>query len=242
MKNKMITLPSGEASDLIEGYIRKNNLKPHDRLLSEREMCQRWGISRSTLRSAIQWMVEEGKLYTKVGSGTYVAPEKLSFNLRKHSTMRQSAFEASKKFETKLSQQKVIESTARISKVLEVPIGTELLYIQRLRLIESVPTIVENAYVRLDQFSGLEELDFERLSLNATLQQMTGKVFSRNQVVIGIHYPSKEEADLLGIEEKEPVYEMAGLMFDENNQKVQVVIARARTDVFEYTSTYDFEE
>lgn len=53
-----------------------------DRIPSERELSRNFDVSRMTLRQAIQTLVDEGILERQVGSGTYVANQKVQENVR----------------------------------------------------------------------------------------------------------------------------------------------------------------
>jgi DNA-binding transcriptional regulator YhcF (GntR family)/ABC-type glycerol-3-phosphate transport system substrate-binding protein len=70
-------LKSLDKIDLIEekiiNEIHQEGLKPHDRLLSERKLAERFGVIRMQVRQATIRLVEKKKLYTKRGNGTYVA-------------------------------------------------------------------------------------------------------------------------------------------------------------------------
>ncbi len=62
--------------DQIKANIENNTYKIGDRLPSERELSKQFGVSRMTLRQAIQTLADEGILERKIGSGTYVARQK----------------------------------------------------------------------------------------------------------------------------------------------------------------------
>ena len=66
--------PKELATEYLESYILKNNLKAHDQLPPEREMSEMWNVNRITLRSAIASMEAAGRLYSVQGRGTMVAP------------------------------------------------------------------------------------------------------------------------------------------------------------------------
>ncbi len=65
---------------LVYDWINKNidngTLKPGSRVPSENELCEKFGLSRQTVRHAIQMLSEEGLLESRRGSGTYVADQK----------------------------------------------------------------------------------------------------------------------------------------------------------------------
>ena len=63
--------------DAIKNKIANGYWNVGDRLPSERELSEVFGVSRMTLRQAIQTLADEGILERKVGSGTYVARKKV---------------------------------------------------------------------------------------------------------------------------------------------------------------------
>ena len=57
----------------IEGLILRGILRPGERLPSERELAERLGVSRPSLRDAVAELQDQGLLATRAGSGIYVA-------------------------------------------------------------------------------------------------------------------------------------------------------------------------
>ncbi|OTG85314.1 transcriptional regulator LldR [Acinetobacter sp. ANC 4558] len=53
-------------------FIEENNMQVGDRLPAERKLCEQLGVSRSSLREAIQQLISQGLLISKVGAGTYL--------------------------------------------------------------------------------------------------------------------------------------------------------------------------
>lgn len=52
--------------------IEKDNMQVGDRLPAERKLCEQLGVSRSSLREALQQLISLGMLVSKVGAGTYL--------------------------------------------------------------------------------------------------------------------------------------------------------------------------
>jgi GntR family transcriptional regulator len=57
--------------------IESGRYRPGDRILSERELCQEYGVSRTTVRQAINDLVHQGRLLRVPAKGTFVAPPKI---------------------------------------------------------------------------------------------------------------------------------------------------------------------
>ena len=66
-----------EVIDRINTLIEEGNLKPGDRLPSERILAEKLGVSRTTLRQGIKVLESIGRLETRVGSGTYLCPDQV---------------------------------------------------------------------------------------------------------------------------------------------------------------------
>lgn len=59
--------------------ISSDNLQPDDRLPTEQDLCEQLGVSRTVVREAIKVLVATGLVYTRRGSGLYVANKASSF-------------------------------------------------------------------------------------------------------------------------------------------------------------------
>ncbi|MFQ5456817.1 MAG: substrate-binding domain-containing protein, partial [Nitrospirota bacterium] len=69
--------------EIIKGEIRQNNLKPGDKIPSEREFMKRYEVNHVTLSRAMRELVYQGVLYKQHGKGTFVAApggEKISIS------------------------------------------------------------------------------------------------------------------------------------------------------------------
>lgn len=62
----------------IQGMVRSGELKPGDRLPSERDMAQRFRVSRNSVREAIRALSENGVVESRRGDGTYLCTTDIS--------------------------------------------------------------------------------------------------------------------------------------------------------------------
>lgn len=59
---------------LILADIASGRYQPGAAILSERQLCETYGVSRTTVRQAIGRLVADGVLYHRKGKGTFVVP------------------------------------------------------------------------------------------------------------------------------------------------------------------------
>ena len=136
--------------------------KVGDKFLTEREICQRFAVSRTTANKAISNMVSEGVLEFKKGIGTFVRTLPLDYDLRSLVSFTRKAREAGRvpgtrllAFEEKTAGAVEVEVKDR----LKVGPSDRIFFCQRLRLADDIPMIVERRYLVAKQCEGITEDD-----------------------------------------------------------------------------------
>ncbi|SHJ09212.1 GntR family transcriptional regulator [Clostridium amylolyticum] len=228
--------PREEASEKIEFYIIQNQLKPHDKLPSERDMCTMWGFNRTTLRGAIQNLIILGKLYNKKGSGTYVAPNKLERDLQDLKPFSATVSEAEKNLETKVVSKRILESTKQISQKLKILLGHKVLELIRVRIVDDEPIMIEISYLDYEKFQRLDEHDFSKESLYKVIEKNYDIKIEKGNEKIGITYATEDEAELLQIKEGEPLYFLTGVVTDDQGFPVEYFKSVSRADKIRFSS------
>lgn len=234
--------PREEALEKITNYIAINKLKPNDKLPSERDLCKLWGVNRMTLRSAIQSLIAESILYNKVGSGTYVAPEKLERNLQDLKSFSKTVGEAGLTLTTKVISKRIVECNKQISKKLNKKLGQKVLELIRLRNVDGIPVMIETTYLDLDKFNGIEQYDFEVESLYNILEENYDTSITSGNEKIGITYVSEEEAELLNVDHGIPVFLISGVVYDLQGEPIEYFKTISRSDKMRYSSVLNHSQ
>lgn len=228
--------PRDEAVEKIERYIITHELKPNMKLPSERDMCAMWGLNRTTLRSAIQRLIDEGKLYQRRGSGTYAAPPKMIRNLQDLKPLAEVAREMGKTLTTKVLSAGVIESNKQTVHKLHLPLGHKLYEQIRLRIVDETPYMIETSYVDYERLPGLEEHDFGRESLYRVLEQCYHVKIVNGEEKLEITYTTENESEILGLKNETPVFFLTGVVSDENEIPVEYFKSVVRADLVHFAS------
>ena len=227
--------PKELATEYLEAYILENNLKPHDRLPSERDLSQMWGMNRITLRSAIYSMEAAGRLYSVQGRGTMVAPRfvRTLQNLESF-TKYASGYDA--KSETRLLSFSTVECDKHLAQRFQRMLGEKLYRISRLRIIDDVPIMIENAFIPHELAPGLEEHDLVKGSLFAILEHTYGLIMDHGEEKASITAVNAEEAEYLNIQPDSPAFWIVSTTRDPSDVVVEYCRTVARVDAVEMTS------
>ena len=227
--------PRELAQEYIEAYILENDLKAHDRLPAEREMCAMWGFNRGTLRSAIARLIASGRLYAVQGSGTRVAP-RFRRTLQDLQSFTAYAADCGFRAETRLLSFSVTECDKHLSRRFRRRLGEKLYRISRLRMLNDTPVLIETAYIPMELAPGLEEHDLVRGSLFSVLEEVYGLDLDHGEETASITSATEEEAAHLGIEPGTPVFWIVSRTDTPDGTTVEYCRTVGRADVVELAS------
>lgn len=120
------------------------------KFLTERQICERFGISRPTANKALSNLVSEGLLEFRKGVGTFVRGRAINYNLRSLVSFTEEALAAGKEPSTQVLQfERVLAKDVldEVPEMLQAGPEDTLYYIERLRLVDNLPVILERRYV-----------------------------------------------------------------------------------------------
>jgi GntR family transcriptional regulator len=133
----------------VRDYLRSlvtHQLAVGDAIPSERLLCERFRVSRMTVRQAVDALVVDGLLEREQGRGTFVAPTRMDLEVRLASfgeEMRRRGMEPSS---MKLAAEEVA-ATPDIADALELLPGEQVFYLHRVRYADGEPMAIEQTWV-----------------------------------------------------------------------------------------------
>lgn len=222
--------------ELIECYIIENNLKPLDKLPSERKLCKMWDCNRMTLRSAISCLEREGKIFSVHGSGNYIAEKKFNMDLMEIKSFFSRVKEMGHIQRNKLISINKIECSKKLSKILTIEIGSPVYEIERLRYIDETPVMLESSYIPCMLCPGIEKYNFENESLYDILSNQYGLELTNGDIGISVTNAEPFEAELLEIPEKQPMFFVTIKTCSSDETPIEYAKAIVRSDKVQFTS------
>jgi len=156
--------------DELLNRIKSNEYKVGEQIPTESELCKKFNVSRTTVRTALNQLTMEGYLVRKQGKGTYVADQKVSQTLS-HTLKRYSDQIAvqGKEAEIRLVSLSVIPATGIVQQSLDIVVNDPVQRIERIRKANGEPTQYEIAYIPWDVAPGITKEHAEK-SLYASLK------------------------------------------------------------------------
>lgn len=135
-----------QLESLIRRCISSGLLRPGDTLPSEAELCQTFGISRSTVRQAIGRLEEEGLVQRHQGKGSFVAEPKLHRRTENIYSFTAEAAAMGLRPGSRLLSFEVLTPGEAVRQLLELAPGTEVYKFIRVRMVDDMPLMLETSF------------------------------------------------------------------------------------------------
>lgn len=135
-------LEAALAAEIDEGL-----LEPGSQLPPEESLIQRFAVSRTTVRQAIQRLMSRGLVEIRRGKGTFVAPPKLTQELTALTGFVEDMLAAGRCPTARLVDKKIVAPTAQVARQLALGDGEQVVRIRRVRLADGSPVSFDETYL-----------------------------------------------------------------------------------------------
>ncbi len=222
-----------QISDALRRRIESGELPAQSAIPSERELAQELGVSRMTVRAAIDELVDEGLLIRRHGRKTIVADESRADKINRAAGF--SSFSEEMRLRGWQPRSQVCQATTILADVaiaaqLNVPIGARVILIERLRFADDEPLAHEFVHLAHSRFPGLLALDLANSSLYDQLESKFGvrPVYAEESVEAVLMSP--QEAALFGLEPGAPALLTRRITRDEDENIIEAATTLYRGD------------
>ncbi|AQW21750.1 GntR family transcriptional regulator [Lentilactobacillus curieae] len=188
----------------IKRNIEASKWKVGDRIPSERELSADFGVSRMTLRQAIQTLVDEGILERRVGSGTFVANQKVQEKMAGVTGFTDLMLAQGKQPSSKTISYHTMEPSLSEMEKLNIKETDLVLRMERIRYGDNVPICFEVATVPENIIEGLDKAEVTS-SLYRSLEQKKGLVLGKAKQTVSAMLASERISEFLDIKRGDPI-------------------------------------
>lgn len=220
--------------DLLKEKI-ENGLKPDSMLPSERELSEKYALSRTTVRLALQELEKMDYIYRVHGKGTFVSNlSNQALNLVGTYSFTEQMKSIGKTPETKVLEFKDVEATKYFANQLHVNLGAGLVKIKRLRLADGMPMMLERSFLPRKIFMSLTKEDVDRKPLYDLFSDPFHQNIKLAEEEFYASIARNKDAEALSIKENSPVLNLTRRTYNDRNEIVEFTLSVARADQFRY--------
>lgn len=187
--------------EIIKKKIENNEWAVGSQIPTEQELCKMFNVSRATVRTAILELTRLGFLKRQQGKGTFICKKSVSEGLTMLTSFRELMFEEGLTFSTNVLARTVIMPVDDLGIKLDIPPDKHIIYIKRLRLVDSEPVLLQETYIPYHLCPLLLEEDIEHTSLFESLEKKYGIKITKVKNYVEIAHLKTDDARLLGLPE-----------------------------------------
>ena len=207
--------------EILDGLVEGDSFPP------ERELAQRFGVARETLRQAVHELLVEGRIERR-GRGTVVAKPKLVQPLSLKS-YTEGALRMGRKPGRLLVTWEDVEATAELTAALDIPAGDPVMHLERVLLADGQRIGLESTYLPRHRFGDFTETFDPTTSLYAAIRA-TGVQFGSAVERVETVLAAPREAALLESTTAMPMLRLHRRSLDVENRPIEVVRSLYRGD------------
>lgn len=227
----------------IEAVLRTRiaRLRPGQRLPSDADLCDEFGVSRMTARHAMSQLADEGLVRRDPGRGTFVAEppthRRANFLMTfSHEMRRQGRVPSSR-----IVERRVRPPTDPERAALRIGRGTEVVELRRVRLADHEPVALETAVLTARCVEAVMAADLESGSLHEALIS-DGLVPTRGNSTIGAEAASSDDSLLLGVRAGAPMLVERRLIYDQQGRPIERTESRYAADRYGLNVGFSVED
>jgi GntR family transcriptional regulator, N-acetylglucosamine utilization regulator len=210
-----------QLKEILRERIRTGEWKPGDLIPSERELSEKYGISRMTARQAITDLVNEGLFYREQGKGTFVSQRKITQQLIRLTGFTEDIRARGQRPGTKVLSAEMHPADETTAEKLSIDPGTLIFRLQRLRLADDQPLAIELSQISFKGCERLLEEDLEKNSLYRVIETIYGIPLMEADQELEAGLAGNEEAYHLKISVGSPVLFTRRITYTERNQPIE---------------------
>jgi len=224
-----------QLASILRQKIEDGEWEPRSPIPSERQLEILYNVSRTTTREAIDHLVRQGYLYREHGRGTFVSPQKLQKGLMELTSFSEDLVKRGIMPGQLILGLEWVVPPPKILQKLELPAGTEVLCIKRIRLGDQTPIGLQTSYLALERSKTITREELESSgSLYRILAEKFGIIPTEADETLEVTLATPEEASLLTIEPGSPLLLNERVLFSQTRTPVEYVKILYRGDRYRY--------
>lgn len=213
----------------------ENEMNVNDRLPSERELSSQYGLSRTTVRFALNELELMGYVHRQHGKGTFVSNViKGQTDLGGTYSFTEQMKSLGKVPETKILSLKTMKANQFVAEGLGIAVDDEIIKMKRLRSADNEPMMLERTYLPLSKFPDLTLEMLQTTPLYDLFMKRYNQTVKVADEILSVGIMTAKDAQPLKFYEGAPVLKLKRTTYNNKNEIVEYTLSVARGDKFTY--------
>ena len=218
-------------------YIEDSDLKPGQPLPPEEQLQSQFGVSRNTIRRALDRMMSAGMIQRRQGKGTFVAEPKLELEFTHVSSFTVEIRKRGMEPSSQILRAEICLPSAHVTRQLRLNSKEKIICLDQLRFADAIPIAVFYDHIPLKVAPDLILQPMASQSLCEEFERRYNIVLERCEDVITASLPTVEQAGLLGIPENQAVLSVMRTSYNGSGLPVLFSSNVIRGDMWHYVVT-----
>jgi GntR family transcriptional regulator len=211
-------------------------LKHGDKLPSERELAEQYGISRMTARHTLSILEREGVVERRVGAGTFINNNKIEMDFITFNSFTKNMQSKGLVPSTQVISINTIQAKPFLANKLKVPTGEQMIAIKRLRLVNEIPVAIEESFIAEVLCPNIGKIITDHNSLYQILESEYGIVLVKAKEYMQVAFSEESDSKLLRIRSESPCIFQEAVAFDREDKEIEFSTSLTRSDIVKFYS------
>jgi GntR family transcriptional regulator len=223
-----------KVAESILDQIENGALQPGARLPSESALSEQHNVGRNTIRHALSELAVKGYVESVHGVGTFVSEDHFPKTVEFLYGLSQEMAQRGKNVVSQVIESSLIAADPLLARVLGIQLGAEVVFLNRLRVVDGKPAALERAYLPHAFCPGILKHDFAEESLYEVLSAQYNMKPDHAEQEIGAEIATPQVADLMEMTHPAPVLVIRRETRTADGRVIEYVESEFRADRFRF--------
>ncbi len=223
------------AADIKEGIL-SGEYKPNQQLPFEKTLCQKYDVSKMTVKKALDLLVAEGLIVKRRGAGTFIkdiTEDEIERIVEKKQFLGLTHANLGHKVTSDILDFKIVNASKEVSNILKIEDDEFVYLIHRVRFVDNEAIVIEKTYIPLNLAPGIKLVNVKGSIYGYIKDKLNLKIQSAHSIIRAQKSDNLDQK-YLKLNSDEPVIEVERVAYLENGKVFEYSFCRHRYDKFEF--------
>ena len=224
---------------IVKDDIMNGVYSPGEQLPNEKQLCERYGVSRITVRRALKELSNEGLIEIKQGKGTFIRNERLNLHIVDLRGYTDGLSKLSNDIKLKILEKQIVEVDNEVSNALKIKKGSKILKLKRLVTNNDEPLSIDIAYFPLNIFPDIMDKINDNVSTFNIIRKDYNIILAKAYKEFGVVLATDEYAKILNCTLTEPLFNIKKTTYNLDDHPVHYSTFYILANKVRYTINVD---